>query len=209
MPLYTRMQVSECKVWFHLTRQYYSQISIGSPIEFCLCWAADSLKMYFPAQNLNGLSIFPPSQRHAVLIGVLWVHSHLQTQQCKNLWHAQQLKLQRSVFSHQARKSFVFTGSSSAYPYMSNLVSWGSHIYSVGGIEFTTPFLGSKIFNPSATGSGLWQEIMNGSLISESRYHFSTLLVPASMIPNLPPGCVGLQKSNLTSPHLKQKLTDT
>ena len=103
-------------------------------------------------------------------------------------------------------KHIFLTGTSSKYLLMSNLVSWGSYIYSVGGIVNSSPFLGSKIFNPSSTGSGLWQEIMNGSLIGSSRYDFLTLLVPASIIPNLPPGCVGLQKSNLTTPHLKQKL---
>jgi hypothetical protein len=39
---------------------YYSE-DTGSPKDFCLYWAADSLKIYFPAKYLNGLSIFPPS----------------------------------------------------------------------------------------------------------------------------------------------------
>jgi hypothetical protein len=89
----------------------------------------------------------------------------------------------------------MFTGryvASSVDLSLSSLIAWGSHVYSVGGIVNLSPFLGSKFFNPNATGSGMWQEITNGSLISESRYGFSTLLVPASMIPNLPPGCVGL-----------------
>jgi hypothetical protein len=75
---------------------------------------------------------------------------------------------------------------------LTDLVTWGSSIYSVGGLVNSAPFSGSRIYNPTATGSGIWTKITNGSLISGSRYSTSTLLVPASMIPNLPAGCVGL-----------------
>jgi hypothetical protein len=46
-------------------------LSTVSTDDFCLCWAANSLGIYFPAQNLNGLSIFPLSSRQATLIGIL------------------------------------------------------------------------------------------------------------------------------------------
>ena len=73
-----------------------------------------------------------------------------------------------------------------------DLITWGSRVYSVGGLVNSAPFSGSRIYNPNVTGTGIWTQITTGSLISGSRYGTSTLLVPASLIPNLPAGCVGL-----------------
>jgi hypothetical protein len=69
------------------------------------------------------------------------------------------------------------------------LVIWGNNLVALGGgFSIYT----ARFYNPTGTGSNIWQEVQNGSMIDPNVIYFSTLLVPASMIPNLPAGCTGL-----------------
>jgi hypothetical protein len=71
-------------------------------------------------------------------------------------------------------------------------VTMGQHIYAVGG--GIPKYFGSRVWNPNATQFDGWIRVANDSMISGNRVMFSTIVVPASIIPDLPEGCTGLQK---------------
>ena len=100
---------------------------------------------------------------------------------CKDL-------LQKNCFSGPG----LYLLSSKENLHLADLVTMGQHVYAVGG--GIPKYFGSRVWNPNATQFDGWIRVANDSMISGNRVMFSTIVVPASIIPDLPEGCTGLQK---------------
>jgi hypothetical protein len=71
-----------------------------------------------------------------------------------------------------------------------DLVNWGDELYAVGGGK--PPFYGARRFKFNSTTFDSWGMIVGGSPFNYSQVSPTILTVPASKIPNLPSGCIGL-----------------